>query len=933
MILLVMLLSIAGSGFIALNKIIFNEEKPDESRFTPVTLSEDLDEPMIFEVLNDSSVLIIERKGGLKKYDPISKSTKLIATIPVNTKYTGADGIAKEAEEGLMGLAVDPGFDKNHWIYLYYAHPTEKKHQLTRWDFIDDKLIEGSEKVMLEVKTQREVCCHTGGGMAWDPSGNLYLTVGNNTGNRIAAQTDERPGRESWDDQGHAGNTNDLRGKILRIHPEKDGTYSIPDGNLFPKGTPKTRPEIYTMGHRNPWRISIDSKTGFAYWGEVGSDASEDSEMGPKGYDELNQARKPGNFGWPYFIGNHQAFPIYDYEKDKPLAKKNPNHIINSSPNNTGLSELPPLAAPFIYYPYGVSEVFPLLGTGARSATGGPVYRRADFKHPKRPWPAYYEGKWIATDFSRGWIIAVSMDESGNYKSMERVLPGYHPIEPIDMKFGPNGDLYLLEYGSNWFRKSENSSLVRIEYNGGNRKPQIEISADKTGGKIPLKVQFSSQGSKDLDGDPIKYAWKITSNNGYIKNSNEANPLLTFTKPGVYTANLTVTDPGGLSNKKVVKLVAGNAPPSVRLNLSDNSSFYFPDKAINYGVVVSDEEDGNMLDGQIKADQVAVSIDYVQEGFDYAEVIQGQRSIDAGTQYAVAQLYINKTDCKVCHQIKTESVGPSFYNIADKYKNDKMASKRLVQKIISGGGGVWGEVVMPAHPAMSEIEAGTILNYILHIQDKTLNNRPLTGSYLPEISSKDQGRGQILIRAAYTDRGNKNLPPQTSESQVLLRNPILNPSDAQIVSKAEIKPLRMDKGWTVIPEANGYIAFQKIDLRGIRQIDFLATAQERQANIGGEIEVRLDSPNGSLIGTTKVEQTKFVMGAIATNTATAIQAAGGATPSTTPKTTTSASNGPNRLKTNIVATNGIHDVYLVFKNDKAKPKEPLLTLTSIQFRN
>jgi cytochrome c len=124
--------------------------------------------------------------------------------------------------------------------------------------------------------------------MAWDAKGNLYLTVGNNTGNVLMAQTDERPGRHNWDDQRGSANTNDLRGKIIRIHPEPDGTYTIPEGNLFPSGTPRTRPEIYTMGHRNPYRISIDSHTGVLYWGDVGPDANVDSVgRGPRGYDEI----------------------------------------------------------------------------------------------------------------------------------------------------------------------------------------------------------------------------------------------------------------------------------------------------------------------------------------------------------------------------------------------------------------------------------------------------------------------------------------------------------------------------------------------------------------------------------------------------------------------------------------------------------------------
>ena len=426
--------SLALTGVLLLGLASFivqdNPAKPDETRFTPVVVAEDLDEPMVFDVLKDGTAFIIERKGTVKKYDPVTRTVDLVGTIPVNTKYTSAEGRVSEAEEGLIGMSLDPEFDQNHWIYLYYAHPTEKKHILTRWELRNDKLVENSQKVVLEVPTQREVCCHTGGGMTWDRAGNLYLSVGNNTGNQQAAQTDEQPGRSSWDDQGHAGNTNDLRGKILRIHPEANGTYTIPDGNLFPKGTEKTRPEIYSMGHRNPWRISIDSRTGYLYWGEIGPDATNDSEIGPRGYDELNQARKPGNFGWPWFVGNNQAFPVYDYANKRPLDKKDPKNPVNNSPNNTGLTNLPPTAPSFVYYPYAVSEEFPLVGTGSRSATGGPVYHQADFAGAKRPWPAYYEGKWLVTDFSRGWIMAITRTPRGITKAWSVFCQATIPLNP-----------------------------------------------------------------------------------------------------------------------------------------------------------------------------------------------------------------------------------------------------------------------------------------------------------------------------------------------------------------------------------------------------------------------------------------------------------------------------------------------------------------------
>jgi len=355
---------------------------PEENRFVRSVLTQpgQLDEPMVMSFLKDGRILMVERKGGLKSFNPATSEVKTLATIPVNTKYTSKEGKVTEAEEGLMGLIAHPDFETNHWIYMYYADPSEPKHVLARWELHGDSLYADTKKIVLEVPTQRETCCHTGGGMVFDKEGNLYLTVGNNTGNpdNGTAGFDERPGRESWDDQRAAGSTNDLRGKILRIHPEADGSYTIPEGNLFPKGTDKTRPEIYTMGHRNPWRVSIDSKNGYIYWGEVGPDASRDSTIGPKGYDEFNQARKAGFFGWPYFIGNNIAYSLQDYATNTVGTKADATHPVNNSPNNTGLTELPLPQSAFIWYPYSNSEEFPLVGSSGRSATGGPVFRKCN---------------------------------------------------------------------------------------------------------------------------------------------------------------------------------------------------------------------------------------------------------------------------------------------------------------------------------------------------------------------------------------------------------------------------------------------------------------------------------------------------------------------------------------------------------------------------
>lgn len=247
--------------------------KPEDNRFTKVVLTEGMDEPMEITFLPERKILFVERKGAVKVFDEKTGEITQVGFVPVNTKYTNKAGVVREAEEGLMGVIADPNYAQNNWIYMYYADPDIPKHVLARWELRGNELIDSSKKILLEVPTQREECCHTGGGMVFDKDGNLYLTTGNNTVNprEGTSNLDERPGHENSDDQRAPSNTNDLRGKILRIKPEADGTYSIPEGNLFPVGMEKTRPEIYTMGHRNPWRPTLDSKTGYLYWGGSGT--------------------------------------------------------------------------------------------------------------------------------------------------------------------------------------------------------------------------------------------------------------------------------------------------------------------------------------------------------------------------------------------------------------------------------------------------------------------------------------------------------------------------------------------------------------------------------------------------------------------------------------------------------------------------------------
>jgi cytochrome c len=883
---------------------------PEENRFSKVVLEEKFDEPMELTVLPDGRVLLVERRGNVKLYSPATGKTTVIAKIPVNTKVTDKTGKVGEDEGGLLGITKDPNFARNGWIYLYYSpEGKEAKNILTRYDFKGDQLVLSSRKVILEVATQREISGHAGGSLAFDGKGNLYLSTGDNInphGSNGYSPSDERPGRAPFDAQMTSANTNDLRGKILRTHPEPDGTYTIPEGNLFPKGTPKTRPEIYTMGHRNPFRIAVDAKTGFLYWGDVGPDATQPGEKrGPAGHDEVGQARQAGNYGWPYFVGDNKAYYRYDFASSQSGELHNPAQPVNNSPNNTGLNQLPVAQEAFIWYPYAVSKEFPAVGAGGRLAMAGPVYYRDQFKGAKRAFPDYYDGKLLIYEWMRGWMMAVTLDQEGNYVSMERFMPSCKFSNPMDMEFGPEGDLYVLEYGSGWFTQNDDARLVRIEYNGGNRKPVVQVATSKKGGSLPFKDRLSSEGTRDFDNDALKFIWKVTSGAGGTgRTFTEANPTVTFDKTGVYKATLTVTDAKGGSSSRTLEIMAGNEEPVLTFqSATSNQTFFFPGQSFDYEVKVSDKEDGSLADGKIKPGEVAVNIDYLPEGYDLIAIAQGHRSTDASAQVAKGLQLIESSDCKACHSIDKKSVGPAYKQVAAKYKDDAGATERLARKVISGGSGAWGEVAMSAHPQLSEGDATEMVKYILSLSEEkaTAGALPVKGSYLMTLPQGDKGEGRYVVRAAYKDKGSKGIPPITAEKTLILRNAKM---PAGMADKMEGI---MKYGTVVIASVNGgSIGFSGIDLTGIEQVTFSAAAPKAQLNgAGGIIEVRLDAPTGKLIGTTApIAQTDSMR---------------------------LASTPPPEVA-RLLATSGVHDVYLVFKNDKAPAGQALFVVMDLEFQ-
>ncbi len=851
----------------------YSDVIPEENRFIENVLMTGLDEPMQLAVANDERVFFAQRRGEIIEYDQKKRKAKSLGIIPVSSKY----------EDGLLGFALDPKFSKNQWIYAYYTAPSGQAFNVSRFTLNSQGLIDfKSEKVVIAISKDVLDGSHTGGFLLFDPrgTGNLFIAVGDNSSPRKWPWTpiDERPGRELWNAQRSSSNTNDLRGKILRIHPEANGTYTIPEGNLFPGGTLKTRPEIYSMGHRQPWGISMDTKSGWLFAGEVGPDSRKDSiGLGPQALDEFNIIKKPGNFGWPYFVGPNRAYWKYDFVTGKSGDQFDPVKPINDSRLNTGLMQLPPAQPAVIWYPYSISKEFPLMGTGGRTAVSGPIFRKADFKNAQNTFPKYYEGKWFITEWIRDWIFVVTLDENGNYKSMERFMPNAKFAGPMNMTFGPDGSMYLLEYGKGWFTANDDSKLVRIDYNGGNRKPVVEIQATKTAGVLPFKVDLSSKGTKDYDKDALKFDWKISPKAGGLTQSfTSQNPSVILMKAGVYNVILTVTDDKGAKSSAQIDVVAGgNAPPKIELDIvKGNRTFFFPGSTISYEVKIEDKEDGNLTNGNILANEVNIHFNFAPGG--YKPVLGDPTS--ATSLSPSGGMALNANNCYSCHSIDKKSVGPTFNQISERYKGDATAPDRLIDKILSGGFGNWGQVAMNAHPDLPRTTAKSLVDFILGLSVPAPKSFPVKGIFNVGVAPTDS-KDVYVLKASYTDKGAKDAPPVTSEDVIILRNPEIHLAE-MLTRKGSMNIKNPVTGGVVefLPKSGDYLVLRQIDLTDISGIEISGGGS-------GTLELRLDSPTGNLIG--KVESSPKSQSGIKAN------------------------NQPEKIHFSEVS--GIHDLYFLLK--------------------
>lgn len=221
---------------------------------------------------------------------------------------------------------------------------------------------------------------------------------------------------------------------------------------------------------------------------------------------------------------------------------------------------------------------------------------------------------------------------------------------------------------------------------------------------------------------------------------------------------------------------------------------------------------------------------------------------------------------------------------------------------------------MPPNALINEAEASTIVKYVLALADKDAGTLPLAGTHVPRVPEGDAGNGMLVVRAVYTDQGEEQAPPLTGESVRVLRSPSLNPG------RADVKKATESGARGLVARRGAILGFKGVDLTGVRKLEVTALAMATESHAGGTIQVRLDAPDGRVLGEAKVE----VREGFGAGRRPGAGAGGGAGRPPGARFQLPA------VAVDLAEAPGRHDLYLVFVNEGAKDDARLMNVSAIR---
>jgi cytochrome c len=484
----------------------------------------------------------IQRTGWIKYYDASAGTVSAVGKLDV----------VMNTETGLVGMTLDPDFDVNRWIYLFRTPSSPKVYRLARFTLKPDNTLDHeSEKVLFDIPDIDGGGVHTGGGMEFDEAGNLWISVGehaaSHTAEKYHSTTDSFLSAED-----EAPDTYSLYGSLLRIHPEPDGSYTIPEGNFGEhwssvfeaegrnvladkyRDTSLVRPEIYAKGFRNPWSMTLDPPTGWlaiadcqgeCYYGNWNGVKHECPLDAP--FEEHHIIKEQGFYGWPYFQGSNIPFAHTEETEKDPLAP------VNTSPFRKGVDTLPP-ALPATYNYNDANG-------GRNCAVGGTIYRYDRNQTSPDRLPPHFDGVYLVSDYRRNWIRALEIDSNGNLvKVIGEVFSTGNPVSvTLELRQAPDGDLYMVNYSNGNSGFDATTGIYKIAYTGDCQLAPLKSPGGKN--KIGKFRTLNGAGFVSLEGDFLIEFFDIQGRNvfSFRGSQNEAVPLEQITQKGIFRVKVT----------------------------------------------------------------------------------------------------------------------------------------------------------------------------------------------------------------------------------------------------------------------------------------------------------------------------------------------------------------------------------------------------------
>lgn len=553
---------------------------PPEFESVPLTGSFQL--PTACTFAPDGTLFVVEKTGTVRVHDGVALQPQPFLDL--------TDEVNNDHDRGLLAIALHPGFapdgGASSWVYLLYtvspvpgqdlAYDENDQYSFSR--LARYRAVTAGGALVADPSSRHVLLgnalpdgsvpdaiaslhnSHSNGSLFFADDGSLLFGTGD--GAHYNYQDNGGNDDPGFDDFTHPGtglkgptpaaqdagayraqDLGSLAGKILRIDPETGLGYP---SNPFYDGDPASNASrVWALGLRNPFNATPIPGTGAADPALGAPNAILLGDVGWGIWEEIDLCLGGENFGWPCYEG---PFPQPGYQNFDSPDPGFPDCSAGTPGQLTG-----PLLTWSHFFVWDVQPpgVYvdesgaPLPGFLGACAIGGAVY-------PGGSYPPEYAGRLFFADYEAGFIKTMELDAGLGIVAVRDFASGLEDI--VDIEAHPlTGDLHYVLV--------QEGRVYRLRH-APNQTPVAELAATPTFGPAPLAVAFDGSGSYDPEGSALVFDWDFGDG---APGSSAVAPQHVYASEGVYAAQLTVTDPGGLSASQTVDVFVGNSPPEVTI--------------------------------------------------------------------------------------------------------------------------------------------------------------------------------------------------------------------------------------------------------------------------------------------------------------------------------------------------------------------------------